>query len=80
MGGLPVGFKESDVKTLFTEVMSATGYPASVMSAYMNNEKRFAFVEFTSPEAATRALQLDNLSCQGAILRVRPKCFCSSAL
>lgn len=71
VGGLPPGFKEQDVKTLFTEVMAATGFAACVMSAYLNPEKRYAFVEFTSREAATKALQLDNLNCQGCSLKVR---------
>ena len=45
-----------------------------VVSAYINHEKRFAFVEFRTIEEASNALALDGVGYRGEELRVRPAC------
>ena len=70
MGGLPLGYSEKNVEAMFNQIMAAAGSMTPVVSVYLNHEKRFAFVEFSTPEEATKALALDNLRYAGSTLKV----------
>ena len=70
MGGLPPGYSEKNVEAMFNQIMAAAGSMTPVVSVYLNHEKRFAFVEFSTPEEATKALALDNLRYAGSTLKV----------
>lgn len=50
VGGLPAGMSEVSLTQLFNNVMMAAGATTQqggpVLSCYLNNDKRFAFLEF----------------------------------
>ena len=48
---------------------TAPGAPIS--SVYMNNEKRFAFLEFRSVEECSNAMAFDGLVCKGEQVKIR---------
>ncbi|EFJ40221.1 hypothetical protein VOLCADRAFT_121741 [Volvox carteri f. nagariensis] len=66
---------EVSLTQLFNNVMMAAGATTQpggpVISCYMNNEKRFAFLEFRSVEETSNAMAFDGLQCQGETLKVR---------
>ena len=76
IGGLPPSANEDAVKSFFTNALAAVGgtqpVPGDpVLNVYMNQEKKFAFVEFRSVEECSNAMGLDGVLMEGVSLRVR---------
>ena len=75
VGNLPVPVGEAELKTFFSRSYSAA-HPRSqaecVTGIYLNLEKKFAFIEWRTPEEATIALNtLDGLTFRGQQLKLR---------
>lgn len=74
-GNLPNIISEDEIGHFFTQVMLTAcsnlqpGNP--VVSVHLNLEKKFAFVEFRTPEEATAAIDLDGVAFKGSLLKVR---------
>ncbi|GJS80976.1 splicing factor U2af large subunit B-like protein isoform X3 [Tanacetum coccineum] len=75
-GELSPTANEQSVATYFSHVMSAiggntTGPGDAVVNVYINNEKKFAFVEMRYVEEASNAMALDGIIFEGARVKVR---------
>lgn len=76
VGGLPPSANEQTIATFFSQVMTAVGGNSagpgdSVVNVYINQEKKFAFVEMRSVEEASNAMALDGISFEGVSVRVK---------
>ncbi|OAE26408.1 hypothetical protein AXG93_131s1180 [Marchantia polymorpha subsp. ruderalis] len=76
VGGLPPMANEQSVATFFSQVMAAVGGNTAgpgdaVVNVYINQEKRFAFVEMRTVEEASNAMALDGIIYEGVSVRVR---------
>lgn len=76
VGGLPMGSNEATVAMFFSNALAAIGGVSAipgepVLNVYMNQEKKFAFVEFRSVEETSNAMALDSVLMEGVSLRVR---------
>jgi splicing factor U2AF subunit len=76
VGGLPPGSNEGIVATFFSNALAAIGgtqpMPGDpVLNVYMNQEKKFGFVEFRTVEETSNAMALDGVLMEGVTLRVR---------
>lgn len=75
VGNLPFGAQQEDLRDFFNKVMmeaqgAARNPGDSVLSVYINHQRRFAFAEFRTMEEATSAMALDGISYQGESLKV----------
>jgi hypothetical protein len=66
VGGLPPMTNEQSIATFFSKVMAAVGGNTAgpgdaVVNVYINQEKRFAFVEMRTVEEASNAMALDGI-------------------
>lgn len=76
VGGLPPSSTEERVGKFFANAMAAiggntAGQGDSVVNVYINQEKKFAFVEFRTVEECSNAMALDGIIMEGTQLRVR---------
>lgn len=75
VGGIPAGVSSDSVVALFNSELRSRGLCQSVndpvISAQVNTERHFAFIELRSVDGTTAALNLDGISCFGSCLRVR---------
>ncbi|XP_002988368.2 splicing factor U2af large subunit B isoform X1 [Selaginella moellendorffii] len=76
VGGLPGLVNEQTIATFFNQVMVNVGGNTAgpgdvVVNVYINQEKKFAFVEMRTVEEASNAMALDGISFQGVSVRVR---------
>ncbi|CAM6041301.1 unnamed protein product [Sphagnum compactum] len=76
VGGLPPMTNEQSIATFFSKVMAAVGGNTAgpgdaVVNVYINQEKRFAFVEMRTVEEASNAMALDGIIYEGISVRVR---------
>jgi hypothetical protein len=75
IGNTPSGMKEADLLTLFNQAMMAAACSVSpgcpVLTAHVNQEHRFGFVELRSVEEASNMFVFDGLLCGHAALAVR---------
>ena len=76
VGGVPIATNEAAVATFFNNALIAIngaseGEGAPVVNVYINQEKKFSFVEFRSVEEASNALALDGVIIDGAQVRIR---------
>jgi hypothetical protein len=75
VGGCPLPITENEIRQFWNEAMK-TAFPDlppgdSVVSIYLNVEKKFAFVELRNPEEATAGMGLDGIIMRGQQLRVK---------
>jgi splicing factor U2AF subunit len=80
VGNLPRDITELELLEFFNTAMLNANFNESegspCVSASINIEKNFAFVEFRTPEEASRAMSFDGITLRGIALRVRrPKDF-----
>lgn len=66
VGGLPPSANEQTVATFFSGAMAAVGGASGgvgdcVVNVYINQEKKFAFVEFRTVEEASNCMALDGI-------------------
>jgi splicing factor U2AF subunit len=66
VGGLPPVANEQTIATYFSQVMAAVGANTAgpgdaVVNVYINQEKKFAFVEMRTVEEASNAMALDGI-------------------
>lgn len=76
VGGLPPTANEQNVAAYFSQVMTAIGGNTAgpgdaVVNVYINQEKRFAFVEMRTAEEASNAMALDGIVYEGVPVRVK---------
>jgi len=75
VGGILPGTREDDVRVFFNRAMATANLnhePGdSVVSVYLNHEKKFGFVEFRTTGEATAAMSLDGINFHGQSLKVR---------
>ncbi|RZC50936.1 hypothetical protein C5167_019362 [Papaver somniferum] len=76
VGGLPPLANEQTIATYFGGVMAAIGGNTAgpgdaVVNVYINQEKKFAFVEMRTVEEASNAMALDGIIFDGVSCRVR---------
>ncbi|CAM6041317.1 unnamed protein product [Sphagnum compactum] len=76
VGGLPSVANEQTIATYFSQVMAAVGANTAgpgdaVVNVYINQEKKFAFVEMRTVEEASNAMALDGIIFEGVSVRVR---------
>eukprot|EP00245_Coleochaete_scutata_P012905 TRINITY_DN508_c0_g4_i2.p1 TRINITY_DN508_c0_g4~~TRINITY_DN508_c0_g4_i2.p1 ORF type:complete len:397 (-),score=99.82 TRINITY_DN508_c0_g4_i2:626-1816(-) len=76
VGGLPPMANEQSIATFFSQVMQAVGGNTAgpgdaVVNVYINQEKKFAFVECRTVEEASNAMALDGINYEGVSVRVR---------
>ncbi|OVA13223.1 RNA recognition motif domain [Macleaya cordata] len=76
VGGLPPLANEQTIATFFGGVMAAIGGNTAgpgdaVVNVYINQEKKFAFVEMRTVEEASNAMALDGIMFEGVSVRVR---------
>ncbi|XP_038690970.1 splicing factor U2af large subunit A-like isoform X2 [Tripterygium wilfordii] len=76
VGGLPPLANEQTIAIFFSRVMAAIGGNSAgpgdaVVNVYINNEKKFAFVEMRTVEEASNAMALDGIVFEGVAVRVR---------
>ncbi|CAM6046435.1 unnamed protein product [Sphagnum compactum] len=76
VGGLPPVANEQTIATYFSQVMAAVGANTAgpgdaVVNVYINQEKKFAFVEMRTVEEASNAMALDGIIFEGVSVRVR---------
>uniref|UniRef100_A0A0C9QXC6 Splicing factor U2af large subunit n=1 Tax=Wollemia nobilis TaxID=56998 RepID=A0A0C9QXC6_9CONI len=76
VGGLPPTANEQSVAAYFSQVMAAVGGNTAgpgdaVVNVYINQEKRFAFVEMRTAEEASNAMALDGIVYEGVPVRVK---------
>ncbi|CAK9258354.1 unnamed protein product [Sphagnum jensenii] len=76
VGGLPLMANEQTIATFFSQVMAAVGANTAgpgdaVVNVYINQEKKFAFVEMRTVEEASNAMALDGIIFEGVSVRVR---------
>jgi len=75
VGGIPIPIGEVELKQFF-DVAMRSAFPDlppgdSVVSVYLNLDKKFAFVEMRNPEEATTGLGLDGIVMRGMTLRIK---------
>ena len=75
VGGLPIPISEPELKQFFDAAMKQA-FPDlppgdSVVSIYLNLEKKFGFVEMRTPEEATTGMSLDGIVMRGMTLRIK---------
>lgn len=75
VGGIPIPMTENELKAFFSDAMRQA-FPdlpqgESVVSVYLNLDKKFAFVELVSPEQATTGMGLDGIVMRGQTLRIK---------
>ena len=75
VGGIPIPVQEMEMKQFFDAAMKSA-FPDlppgdSVVSIYLNLDKKFSFVEFRTPEEATTGLGLDGIVMRGMTLRIK---------
>ncbi|KAJ8331891.1 hypothetical protein O5D80_000191 [Batrachochytrium dendrobatidis] len=74
-GNIPVDCIEERILSFASSSYEKLGLPKdpgnAAVNAYINRERNYAFVEFRSPEEATRAMALDGSLFDGNILKVR---------
>jgi len=83
VGNVPEDINEAEVKQFFVECVETTTRRSwrndddPILSVYINRERRFAFVEFTTVEMCTSCLALDgiNLAGKGIVKIKRPNDF-----
>ena len=76
VGGVPLQTNEAQLATFFNNALIAINGTnaeegAPVVNVYINQEKKFSFVEFRSVEEASNALALDGVIIDGAQVRIR---------
>jgi splicing factor U2AF subunit len=75
VGNLPATVSEIELMEFFNAAMSnanvLTSPGSPVLSATINREKAYAFIEFRSAEEASAGMSLDGITLQGNALRVR---------
>jgi splicing factor U2AF subunit len=76
IGNMPFGVTDAEVISFFNEQLrelnvTSEGNGPPVVSAQVNSEKNFAFVEFRTPEEATACMGLDNIVFRGQKLKIR---------
>lgn len=76
VGGLPPLANEQTIATFFSHIMSSIGGNSAgpgdaVVNVYINQEKKFAFVEMRTVEEASNAMALDGIIFEGVSVRVR---------
>eukprot|EP00854_Cymbomonas_tetramitiformis_P012917 gene12917-15266_t len=70
VGGLPPLANEQSIAKFFSQALAAVGGDA-VVNVYINQEKKFAFVEFRTVEETSNAMALDGIMFEGVSVRVR---------
>merc|ERR1719242_905401 len=81
VGNLPHNVSEEEIRKFFNATMIAAkpeadgsggvvGGEQSVTNVYLNAQKRFAFVEFRSPQEATQAMELEGIQFFGESLKI----------
>jgi len=75
VGNLAVKVKEAEIRDFFNAVMIAASGPErkpgdAVLGVFLNQQKRFAFVEFRSAIEATQAMDLDGIQFKGLCLKL----------
>ena len=77
VGGIQAEMNEEQVGKCIAQALHAVGGAGKegeqgcVINVYVNRDKKFAFVEFATVEAASNALALDGLMVQGIPVRMR---------
>ncbi|KAI8806416.1 splicing factor U2AF 65 kDa subunit-like protein [Cladochytrium replicatum] len=75
VGNIPYGVQDTVLIDFFNEHMLARKLATSsqdpVISAQINHEKNYAFVEFRTPEEATSAMAFDGIKFQASLLKIR---------
>jgi splicing factor U2AF subunit len=75
VGNLPATVSEIELMEFFNAAMAnanvLTSPGSPVLSATINREKAYAFIEFRSAEEASAGMSLDGITLQGHALRVR---------
>lgn len=75
VGNLPQTFDSDQLRVFLNEALRACGaVPAGVdevvVSSWVSPDKKFAFVELSTVEAATTALGLSGINCMGSALKI----------
>mmetsp|Transcript_11867 Transcript_11867/g.39077 ORF Transcript_11867/g.39077 Transcript_11867/m.39077 type:complete len:356 (+) Transcript_11867:56-1123(+) len=75
VGNLPPAFDSEQLRIFLNEALRACGaipegVPEVVVSSWVSPDKKFAFVELSTVEAATTALGLSGITCMGAQLKI----------
>ena len=76
VGGLPLGgITDVDIMDLFNKALMAAACSeapgAPVIASFINQDKRFAFIELRTAAEASNVLALDGIICQGTPLSLR---------
>ncbi|KAK3285005.1 hypothetical protein CYMTET_7370 [Cymbomonas tetramitiformis] len=76
VGGLPPLANEQSIAKFFSQALAAVGGTSggtgdAVVNVYINQEKKFAFVEFRTVEETSNAMALDGIMFEGVSVRVR---------
>ena len=76
VGGLPLSSTEDSISTFFSNALAAVGGTTAgpgpcVVNVYINQEKKFAFVELRTVEEASNAMALDGIMFDGVTVRIR---------
>ncbi len=75
VGNIPRDCNEMEITLFFNTAMRQNGLIAAagdpVQSVQLNMEKNYVFVDFRSPEEATRAMSLDGIKMRDHILKVK---------
>lgn len=75
MGSVPTGATDKELLAFFNKVLMATGCStapgAPVMHAFVDGQRRFAFVEMRTAVEANNALALDGIVMRGVPLPLR---------
>lgn len=76
VGGLPPTATDDKISTFFSNALAAVGGTTAgpgpcVVNVYLNNEKKFAFVELRTVEEASNSMALDGIMFEGVTVRIR---------
>lgn len=76
VGGLPPSAREDAIASFFSNALAAVGGTTAgpgpcVVNVYINQEKKFAFVEMRTVEEASNAMALDGIMFEGVTVRIR---------
>lgn len=78
VGNLPVGLTEAFVQESFTQAIHTAlvepwKHPEQpiILSVYINRERQYCFVEFTTVEITTACMALDGMIMQGQALKIK---------
>lgn len=76
VGGLPPSAREENIASFFSNALAAVGGTTAgpgqcVVNVYINQEKKFAFVELRTVEEASNAMALDGIMFEGVTVRIR---------